>query len=113
MRNITLNSNHGQTRLATARNIVYKAFERLYAGGPGQVITLLASCSYQTSDWKIFFLTDGNGKYQLMEQMPRLPYNLITYYVADYTTGIGLEKPVSSVTIVDAQGEHEISVEPL
>lgn len=104
---------HGNIQPATAGDIVYRAYGRPYAGGPGQVLNLFASCSYATGGWKIFFAGDGPGHYKLMEQAPGVAPQLITYYVADFTTGAGLASPVESIVVTDANGRHEVPVESL
>jgi hypothetical protein len=100
-------------RLATSGDIIYRAFSRPYAGSDAQVINLFASCSYPTGQWQIFFQGAGNGTYQLMERVPGIVNELITYYTASFTTGAGLATPVRSVEITDARGKHVVPVEPL
>lgn len=102
-----------EVRLATSSDIVYRAYARPYEGGPGQVISLFASCSYPTGQWQIFFEGTGDGAYRLMERVPGLVNYLITYYAASFTNGFGLATPVTSVVIEDARGRHTIPVEPL
>ena len=109
----TVDQQHGVVRPATSRDIVYRAFGRPYAGGPGQVINLFASCSYPTGGWRIFFTGDGSGGYELMEQVPGIVNQLVTYYVASYTTAVGLATPVRSVKVTDASGEHSVPVESI
>jgi hypothetical protein len=103
-------------RLSTGQGILYKAFKRPY-GSPGNapVLNLLASCSYPTGQWEIFFIPvygDAN-KYQLMERVPGIVNQLLTYYVASYTSSFGLLELGDEVTIVDAHGEHTVKVEAM
>lgn len=107
----TVAPEHGQIGPSTAGDIVYKAFARPYDSGGGQVLTLLASCSYPSGNWEIFFVGAGNGTYRLMEQQPQYFFGLLTYYAADFTTGFGLSEPVQSVVIEDASGSHTIPVQ--
>lgn len=94
-------------------DIIYRAFSRPYDEGEGQVINLLASCSFSTSNWSISFAGDGDGKYILYQHQPSLFFHMLTYYTASYTTGIGLGDPVDHVIIVDAFGEHYVAVEKM
>jgi hypothetical protein len=112
---LNLEQARGLVRPATATDIVYRAYGRPYAGGPAQVITLLASCSYPIGGYTLFFTREYGPDeiYTLMEQPPGLFPNIVTYYAADYTTGVGIANPVSSVIIIDAHGKHEVPVEPL
>ena len=109
----TAQEGHGIVRPATSTDIVYKAYKRPYAGGPFQVLNLFASCSYPTGQWKIFFAGDGANRYKLLEQVPSIVNQLMTYYVADFTTGVGLATDPTTVVIVDAHGEHVVPVEPM
>ncbi len=107
----TASADHGIVRPATSRDIVYRAFGRPYAGGPGQVISLFASCSYPTGGWEIFFTGNGQGGYNLMEKVPGIAPQIISYYAASFTTGVGLATPVKFVEITDAHGTHRVPVE--
>jgi hypothetical protein len=100
-------------RPCTATDIVYRAFGRPYSGGPGQVINLFASCSYATGAWHIFFQGGSGGTYTLMEKVPVVVPELVTYYTASFTTGVGLATPVKTVTIQDARGSHTVPIEPI
>jgi hypothetical protein len=100
-------------RPATSGDIIYRAFSRPYVGSDAQVINLFASCSYPTGQWQIFFQGAGDGTYQLMERVPGIVNELVTYYVASFTTGAGLVAPAKSVEITDAHGKHVVPVEPL
>lgn len=109
--------NHEQARAivqpATSSDIIYRAYGRSYDGGGTQVITLLASCSHSISGYKFFFVRQygPDEVYTLMEQLPGVFFHMLTYYVADYTSGMGLTNPVASVTIIDAHGKHTVPVE--
>lgn len=103
----------GVIQPATSGDIIYKAYSRPYAGGPSRVITVFASCSYGISSYKIMFQGDGANRFKLMEQPPHYFYNLVTYYTASYTPGIGTDDTPSTVTIIDAHGEHQVPVEPI
>lgn len=115
MKNAIADQNHGVIRPATSNDIVYRAFGRPYAGGPGQVINLFMSCSYPIGGYKLFFQREygPDSIFTLMEQHPGAAPQLVTYYVADYTSGAGLATPVKFVTIKDAHGEHRVPVEPI
>ena len=109
----TVNPEHAIIRPSTSDDIIYRAFSRPYIDGPGQVLNLFASCSYVTGQWQIFFTGNGDGTYTLMEKVPGIANQMVTYYVADFTTGAGLIDHVSSVIIKDANGSHTVKVEPL
>jgi len=100
---------------ATSGDIVYRAYQRPYAGGSGQVIVLLASCSYPVAPYEIYFVPEqGAGdNFVLMEQPPSIFYNIISYYAASYSTQAGLANPVKNVNIRDAHGVHTVALEPM
>ncbi len=104
------------TRLATAGDLIYKAYSRDYVGGSAKVISVFASCHYGTSGWRIFFQSDGaeEGTYKYFEKVPSgVTTELMTYYTASFTEGIGATNAPESVKIIDAHGEHDVVVEPL
>src|SRR5271170_4875956 len=73
---------------------------------------LLATCSYVTSGFTIFFEEDS-GDFNLMEQPPTGVFmNLVTYYAASWpTSGIpGQREMPKHVTITDAYGDHKVHV---
>ena len=110
-----IQQNPGTIRPCTAQGIIYRAYKRQYAGGPSNVLTLFASCSYGDAPWEIFFTgVEGQAStYQLMEKVPRIVYSLITYYATTYCSGAGLVELGDTVTVIDAYGEHQVSVETL
>ncbi len=108
-----LNEEHGHVRLATSGDIVYRAYSRPYGAGSGQVITLLASCSYGTGGWEIRFVGDGSKGYKLMEHVPAIVNQLATYYSTSFTSGIGLLDAPSTVAITDGRGTHQVPVLPM
>lgn len=98
---------------ATSNDIVYRAYGRPYTGSDAQVISLFASCSYPTGQRQIFFQGANDGTYRLMERVPGFVNELITYYTASFTPGVGLATSVQSVEIWDAYGKHVVPVESL
>jgi len=113
--NTKVQDHPGIVRPCTAQGLVYRAFKRPYAGGSAQVLSLFASGYYGDAPWTMFF-TGVEGKpdtYRLMERVPTIVYFIVTYYTATYCSGVGLPEVGSTVTIIDAQGEHKIPVEAL
>ncbi|MFY9937736.1 MAG: hypothetical protein WAK33_12730 [Silvibacterium sp.] len=93
--------------------IEYKAFARPFTESKEVgTLYLLASCSYVTSGFTIFFEEDS-GNFKLMEQPPTGVFmNLVTYYAASWpTSGIpGQREMPKHVTITDAYGDHKVHV---
>ena len=104
-----------QIRPCTANDLVYRAFRRPYQGSTGEVLYLLASGWYTTQPWEVFFqATYGNpNRYTFVEKVPRYITHLTVYVDGSYTSGLGLAQLADTVTIVDAYGEHQVTVEPL
>ncbi len=99
------------TQLSRGGALSYLALSRPY-DGPGTVaLSLIATCYYPTGRWHIFFTSDSAG-YNLMETVPGLANQLVTYYVAGFSSGGGL-MPMRSVNITDGYGTHAIPVNPL
>ena len=115
MAETALQQNPGTIRLCTAQGLVYKAYKRLYSGGPAYTLSLFADGSYGDAPWEIFF-TGVEGKpntYQLMEKVPTIVFFLVTYYAASYSSGYGLPDLANTVTIIDSYGEHQVQVETI
>jgi hypothetical protein len=115
MAETAIQQNPATIRPCTAQGLIYRAYKRLYGGGPSNVLTLFASGSYGDAPWEIFFVgVEGQANtYKLMEKVPRIVYFLVTYYATTYCSGMGLLELGDTVTIVDAYGEHQIPVETL
>jgi hypothetical protein len=98
--------------LSRGMEIEYKAFARAYEGG-GATLSLIATCYYPTSGFTIFF--EGNPAptdFELLEKPPQgVVMDLVTYYMASWTTNQRLEDPPSHVEITDASGVHRVRVE--
>ena len=93
--------------------IEYRAYARAFdAGSNAAALYLLATCYYPMGQYLIFFEGAGDNRYNLMEIVPAQHDELTTYYVASWTTGLMLADPPTTVTIVDAGGEHTVPVEP-
>jgi hypothetical protein len=93
--------------------IEYKAFARAFQGG-GAVLNLIATCYYVTAGFKIFFeAQSGLTQFELMETPPSgIVPQLVTYYIADWTSGQRLAQPPTHVKVRDAHGEHVVAVKP-
>lgn len=91
--------------------IEYKAFARSFQGGSAAVLYLIATCYYGTPGYKIFFEGTGIDQFELMETTPQgIVPQLVSYYVADWTSGQPLASPPKQVKIKDAQGVHDVPV---
>lgn len=90
--------------------ISYKVFARSFGGPP--VLYLLANCYYSTSNWEIFFTSNGGFSWNLMQKEPVRFDNLTTYYQASTTTSQPTLDTPPTVTIIDGFGSHAIEVEP-
>jgi hypothetical protein len=99
--------------LSRGEAIEYKAFARSFGDG-GAVLSLIATCSYPTGGFTIFFQAEsGLAQFELMETPPHGPVpQLVTYYLASWTSGQRLVKPPTQVKIKDARGEHRVPVKP-
>ena len=91
--------------------IEYKAFARSFQGGSAAVLYLMATCYYGTPGFKLFFEGSGTDQFTLMETTPQgIEPQLVTYYVADWTSGQPLASPPTQVKIRDAHGVHNVPV---
>jgi hypothetical protein len=101
--------------LSHGLQIEYKAFARTFTQDKKVgVLCLMATCSYVTTGFTIFFEEDS-GNFKLMEQPPAgIFLNLVTYYSASWpTTGTPGERALPAhVSITDAYGEHRVHVKP-
>lgn len=105
-------ANPGTVRLATGDQIAYKVYARPYDQGGGPVLFFLATCSYPTGGWEIFFTSSGSLHWDLLERVPGLVNQLVTYYEASMTTAFGLAEHPASVAIRDAYGTQQVEVVP-
>jgi hypothetical protein len=98
---------------ATSADIRYRAYRRPYDAQGGQVIILLASCSYTVGQYEIYFVGGGGdgADFVLMQQPPLYLDELLTYYSASYASGLGLNNLGNTVSIRDAHGVHEVALE--
>jgi hypothetical protein len=99
--------------LSNGAGIEYKAFARTYKDG-GAVLSLIATCSYPTSGYAIYFAgVSGINEFDLLETPPSgIVMELVTYYIGSWTNGQRLLQPPTHVTITDASGTHRVKVEP-
>jgi hypothetical protein len=93
--------------------IEYKAYARTFGSGGPAVLSLIATCSYPTGGFTIFF-GEGPGpdQFELLENVPGIVNELVTYYMASWTSGQPLVRPPTQVKIKDAWGEHRVEVKP-
>jgi hypothetical protein len=100
---------------ATGSAIEYKAFARSFgpAPGGGRVLYLIATCFYPVGGYELFFQPESRpDTFMLMEQSPGITNQLVTYYIASWTSGQRLLITPSQVEISDAQGLHRVAVVP-
>jgi hypothetical protein len=90
----------------------YKAFARSFQGGSAAVLYLFATCYYGTPGFKLFFeAQSGLQQFELLQTAPQgIEPQLVTYYVADWTSSQPLASPPTHVKIKDAHGNHEVPV---
>ena len=92
--------------------IEYKAYNRVFDDQQGAVLYLLASCYYTVGGYHIFFEAEnGLNTFKLMEKVPGLVNQLVTYYVASWTSSQRLVEPQEEITIIDGHGSHTVEVE--
>jgi len=104
------------SELSHGIEIEYKAFARsFFQNAPeAAVLYLVATCSYGSTGFTIFFERDSH-QFKLMEQAPTGIVNFLqTFYAASWPTqGVSFESDLPThVTILDAQGEHKVEVKP-
>ena len=99
--------------LSRGLEIEYKAFARPFKGG-GAVLSLIATCYYTTAGYTISFKAEaGLQEFELLETPPQgIVPQLVTYYLAAWTSGQRLSQPPTHVKIRDASGEYRVKVEP-
>jgi hypothetical protein len=99
--------------LSRGEAIEYKAYARTFGSGGPAVLSLIATCSYPTGEREIFF-QEGSGpnQFELLENVPGIVNELVTYYMASWTSGQRLVNPPTQVKIKDAWGEHRMAVQP-
>jgi len=103
----------GTVQPCTAAGLDYRAFKRLYGGGPAYVLDLFASGYYGDAPHEMFFAAVNGepNRYRLMEKVPGVVYFIVSYYAASFSSQVGLPGLGDQVTIVDASGEHVVKVE--
>jgi len=108
-----LDLEYAMVQPSTSADIEYRAYSRPYDDGTSEVLSLFASCSYGTGQWEVFFSGNGDGTYTLMEKVPKVTNQMITYYSASFTTGVGVETPGDSVVIRDKHGAHTVAIQSM
>jgi hypothetical protein len=92
--------------------IEYKAYSRNFESGTAAVLSLIATCSYPIGGYSIFFQETAPGQFELLEKVPGVAPQLVTYYMASWTSGQRLATPPKHVNVKDAGGEHKVEVKP-
>jgi hypothetical protein len=101
--------------LSDAAGLEYKAFKRtFYQDSEDGVLCLLATCSFPTPGFAIFFQAAGVGSFKLMQTNPTgIEPQLVSYGLASWPASdvSALSDVPSHVTVEDAQGQHRVRVE--
>ncbi|HKV95731.1 MAG TPA: hypothetical protein VJW20_24530 [Candidatus Angelobacter sp.] len=92
--------------------IEYKAFARSFQKNGAAVLYLFATCYYPTGGYTIFFESKAGQEFDLLETRSQIVNELVTYYVADWTSSQPLVDPPTHVKIRDAHGFHTVPVKP-
>jgi len=92
--------------------IEYKAFLRKFQSGQAGVLELMATCYYPVGGYQLFFESSGDAKFTLLERSWPIHNQLVTYYLASWTSGQPLASPPGTVLIIDGRGEHPVKAHP-
>jgi hypothetical protein len=97
--------------LSRGAAIEYKAYARRFQPNiDAAVLILLATCYHDSSGFAISFQQTASG-FELVEQPPTgIVREMVTYYVADWTSGVEAASVPSHVTITDGFGQHRVHV---
>ena len=96
--------------LCRGTGIEYQAYQRRFQPDvDASVLILIATCCYNPRITVSFRPTDSG--YELVEQPPAGVFrNMVSYYVASWTTGLESDATPAHVTISDSYGQHLIDV---
>lgn len=98
--------------LARCTDAEYEAFTRPNPGG-GRTLFLVATCSYPFAEVVLTLEGDSEheGAYRLLQTLPEITFDIDTFYIASFSTGLGLQNPPSEVEIYDGTGSQMVPVE--
>jgi len=99
--------------LSTGKALEYKAYCRAFQPNESAaVLYVVATCFYGTPGFTIFFNeVAGPTHLELLERHPiDIVPQLVTYYVASFTSGQPLANPPGHITVTDAHGDHRVEV---
>lgn len=102
--------------LATANDLVYKAYRRPYLGqSSGQVLVILASGYYYPTPQVHLYFEQVYGKFEfkLMQNNSSTFFYLATYHAAQWSSEAGFTSLPDTIVIEDAHGKHTVTVEDL
>lgn len=102
----------GTPTLARCTDAAYEAFTRPNPGG-GQTLFLVGTCSYPFAEVVLTLEGDPEheGAYRLLQTLPKVTFDIDTFYIASFSTGLGLQDPPSEVEVYDASGSQTVPVE--
>ena len=98
--------------LARCTDAEYEAFTRPNPGG-GSTLFLVATCSYPFAEVVLTLEGDPEheGAYRLLQTLPEVTFDIDTFYIASFSTGLGLQDPPSEVEVYDGTGSQTVPVE--
>jgi hypothetical protein len=101
--------------LSNGQGLEYKAFARYFdEDSKAAVLCLIATCYFGSSGYQIFFEEDAaTGTFKLMQQNPTgTVFFIVQNHIATWpqTSTPARKEAPRHVTIVDANGEHNIEV---
>ncbi len=98
--------------LARCTDAEYEGFTRPNPGG-GRTLFLIATCSYPFAEVVLTLEGDPEhqGAYRLLQTLPEVTFDIDTFYIASFSTGLGLQDPPSEVEVYDAAGPRKVPVE--
>ena len=100
-------------QLSQGNAIEYKAYVRKFFETGGGTLFVIGSCYYGTTGFTLFFQENSSGQLCLMQQPPSgVVLNMVTYYVASWTSNRDTDANPKYLTIVDGNGEHQVHVKP-
>ncbi|HZS54612.1 MAG TPA: hypothetical protein VFA65_09430 [Bryobacteraceae bacterium] len=98
-------------QLSQANAIEYKAYVRKFFDTGDGTLFVIASCYYDNGGMTIFFNETNPGQLSLMEQPPTGAFtNIVSAYVASWTSKFNADKNPPHLTITDGHGQHRVPV---
>jgi hypothetical protein len=100
-----------QGQLSNGIAIEYKAYVRKFFEQGGGTLFIMATCYYETAGFTISLQQIQPGHLNLVETPPTgIHTDMVSYYVADWTSNVNADNIPGHVTITDAHGAHRVAV---